>query len=200
MTCHLGWKRGKRKQSSFCSVNKRVVAGTIKSTPALLTAIWLTSSREILPSLTHSQINPLGSPFSQILHFFSNRCHVSPILLQAFFSYIRFKVERRYCYGSPSPHSQNHRMLGVGRDLWGSYSPTPLPKQGHLQQAAQDLVQAGLKGDSTTSLGNLVQWSITLRGKKFFLMFRRNFLCFRLCPLPLVLSLGSTEKSLAPSS
>jgi len=27
-------------------------------------------------------------------------------------------------------------MFGVGRDLCGSSSPTPLPKQGHLQQAA----------------------------------------------------------------
>ena len=36
-------------------------------------------------------------------------------------------------------------MLGVGRDLCGSSSPTPLPKQGHLQQAAQDLVQAGFE-------------------------------------------------------
>ena len=36
--------------------------------------------------------------------------------------------------------SQNHR---VGGDLWGSSSSTPLPKQGHLQQAVQDLVQAG---------------------------------------------------------
>jgi len=26
--------------------------------------------------------------------------------------------------------SQNHRMVGVGRDLCGSSSPTPLPKQG----------------------------------------------------------------------
>jgi len=32
--------------------------------------------------------------------------------------------------------SQNYRMLRVGRDLCGSSSPTPLPKQGHLQQAA----------------------------------------------------------------
>ena len=39
----------------------------------------------------------------------------------------------------------NHRMVGVGRDLCGSSSPTLLPKQGHLQQAAQDLVQAGLE-------------------------------------------------------
>jgi len=36
-------------------------------------------------------------------------------------------------------------MFGVGRDLCGSSSPTPLPKQGHLQQAAQDRVQAGLE-------------------------------------------------------
>jgi len=41
--------------------------------------------------------------------------------------------------------SQNHRMLEVGRDLCGSSSPTPVPKQGHLEQAAQDLVQAGLE-------------------------------------------------------
>ena len=31
--------------------------------------------------------------------------------------------------------SQNHRMVGVGRDLCGSSSPTPLPEQGRLQQA-----------------------------------------------------------------
>jgi len=36
-------------------------------------------------------------------------------------------------------------MSGVGRDLCGSSSPTPLTKQGHLEQAAQDLVQEGLE-------------------------------------------------------
>jgi len=36
-------------------------------------------------------------------------------------------------------------MVGVGRDLCGTSSPTPLPKQSRLQQAAQDLVQAGLE-------------------------------------------------------
>jgi len=41
--------------------------------------------------------------------------------------------------------SQNHRMVGVGRDFCGSSSPTPLQKQGHLQQAVEDLVQAGLE-------------------------------------------------------
>jgi len=54
------------------------------------------------------------------------------------------------------------------------------------------------EGDSTISLGSLGQGSVTLREKKFFLMFRRNLLCLSLCPLPLVLSLGTTEKSLAP--
>ena len=51
------------------------------------------------------------------------------------------------------------------------------------------------EGDSTASLGSLFQCSVTLRGKKFYFVFRRNFLCFSLCPLPLVLSLGTTENS-----
>ena len=51
--------------------------------------------------------------------------------------------------------SQNHRMSGVGRDLCGSSSPNPLPKQGHLQQAAQDLVQAGLEYLQRRRLRNL---------------------------------------------
>ena len=32
---------------------------------------------------------------------------------------------------SLTSEGQNHRMLGVGRDLCGSSSPSPLPKQGH---------------------------------------------------------------------
>jgi len=36
-------------------------------------------------------------------------------------------------------------MVGVGRDLWGSSSLTSLPKQGHLEQAAPDLIQAGFE-------------------------------------------------------
>jgi len=56
--------------------------------------------------------------------------------------------------------SQNHRMLGIGRDLFGSSSPTPLPKQGHLQQAAQDLVQAGLEYLQRRSLHNLSGQSV----------------------------------------
>jgi len=38
------------------------------------------------------------------------------------------------------PPQQNHRMVGVGRDLCGSSRPTPLLKQGHLQQANNALL------------------------------------------------------------
>ena len=46
-------------------------------------------------------------------------------------------------------------MVGVGSDLCVSSSPTPLPKQGHLHQAAQDLVQAGLQYLQRRRLHNL---------------------------------------------
>jgi len=46
-------------------------------------------------------------------------------------------------------------MVVVGRDLWGSSSPTPLTKQGHLQQAAQDLVQASFEYLQRRRLHNL---------------------------------------------
>jgi len=36
-------------------------------------------------------------------------------------------------------------MFGVGRDLCGSSSPTLLPKQAHLEQVGQDLIQAGFE-------------------------------------------------------
>jgi len=51
--------------------------------------------------------------------------------------------------------SQNHRIVGFGRDLCGSSSPTLLSKQGHLQQAAQDLVQASLEYLQRRRLHNL---------------------------------------------
>ena len=49
------------------------------------------------------------------------------------------------CTVSTPSLPESHRIVGVGRDLCGSSSPTLLLKQGHLQQAAQDPVQAGLE-------------------------------------------------------
>jgi len=46
-------------------------------------------------------------------------------------------------------------MAGVGRDLCGSPCPTPLPKQGHPEQAAQDRVQVGFKYLQRRRLHNL---------------------------------------------
>jgi len=47
-------------------------------------------------------------------------------------------------------------MVWVGRDLCGSSSPTPLPKQGHPEQAAQDHVQAGREWPVTSAHSELV--------------------------------------------
>jgi len=46
-------------------------------------------------------------------------------------------------------------MFWVGRDLCGSPGPTLLPKQGRLQQAAQDCIQVGLKYLQRRRLHNL---------------------------------------------
>ena len=83
--------------------------------------------------------------------------------------------------------SQNHRVVGVGRDLWGSSSPTPLPKQVSPEQAAQNHVQAGFEDLQRKQLHNLSRQAVPVLHhpqSKFLLMFRRNFLRFSLCPLP----------------
>jgi len=59
-------------------------------------------------------------------------------------------------------------MVGVGRDLCGSSSPTLLPKQGHLQQAAEDLVQAGLEYLQRRRRDSLQIYFLCARKKKFW--------------------------------
>jgi len=46
-------------------------------------------------------------------------------------------------------------MLGVGRDLCGSSSPTLLPKQGHLRQAARTLSRQVLNTSREEDFHNL---------------------------------------------
>ena len=95
-------------------------------------------------------------------------------------------------------------MFSVGRALCGSPSPTPCPSRVTHSRLHSTASRRGCnisrEGDSTASLGSLGQGSVTLRGKKFFLGFSWSFLYSSLCPLPLVLSLGTTGKSLAPAS
>lgn len=63
--------------------------------------------------------------------------------------------------------------------------------------ASRQFLSISTEGDFTGSLDNLFQCS-HCTVKKLFLVFRWNFPGIRFCPLPLVLSPGTTEKSLAP--
>ena len=76
-------------------------------------------------------------------------------------------------------HPQNQRMVGVGRALCGSPSPTPCRSrvtQSRLHStASRRSLNVSREGDSTASLGSLSQGSVTLRGKKFFLGFFRCY-------------------------
>ena len=63
---------------------------------------------------------------------------------------------------------QNHRTVGVGRDLYRSLSPTRLLKQvpySRLHRSASKWVLNISRGDSTTPPGRLVQYSVTLTVK-----------------------------------
>lgn len=51
-------------------------------------------------------------------------------------------------------------------------------------------------GDSSTSLGNLLQYSTTHKAQKHFLTYTQNLFCCSLCPVPLLQALGTNEKSL----
>ena len=84
-------------------------------------------------------------------------------------------------------------MVDIGRDHCGSSGPTQ-------PTTARRLLNFLKEGDSTTSLGNLCQCSITFNIKTCYLVFRQNRLCSSLYPLPFVVALGTTEKSLSPSS
>lgn len=98
--------------------------------------------------------------------------------------------------------SQN--SWGVGGNLWRPPGPTPLLKQSHLEQAAQDCVQVVLKSskewDSTASWGKLFHSSVYPHSKSVSLYSEGTTCVFSLCPLPLVLSLSTAEKDLAPFS
>lgn len=80
----------------------------------------------------------------------------------------------------------------------------PLFQQEHTGQGKQDCVQVDSRdlrgGNPTTSLDNLCQCSTTCTAQQCFPSFRRNLLCSSVCPLSIVLALGTGEKTLTPSS
>lgn len=87
-----------------------------------------------------------------------------------------------------------------------SSSLTPTSKQAWLDQLVQGSVQLTLgtwtlpTTNWTTSLGNVFQYLVTLTVQLFLLMSNHNFPCHNLSPLPPVMSLCTSENSLAPSA
>jgi len=67
-------------------------------------------------------------------------------------------------------NEQNHRAVRVGRDLCGSSSPTLCRSRVTTSRLHRTLsrwvLNISREGDSTTSLGSLLQCSGTLRVKK----------------------------------
>ena len=79
------------------------------------------------------------------------------------------------CSGNWITESQNHRMLGVGRDSMGHLVQAPCRSRVSYSRLHRTLsrwvLNISREGDSITSLGNLFQCPVTLRLKKLFLMF-----------------------------
>lgn len=93
----------------------------------------------------------------------------------------------------------------MGRDLWRLSGPSPCSNQGlqgsRLLRAVSSWVLNYCQRHRLHNLsGNLFQCLTNVMGKKFLLLFKWNFLHFSLCPLPLIPSLDTSEKSLALSS
>lgn len=94
---------------------------------------------------------------------------------------------------------QNHRVAGVGWYLWKSSSPNPCSRRAtlnHLHKTVyRPLLKISVDSNFTTSL-----WEICANHPHNNDVFpddrRWDLLCFSLCLLPLVVSLGITEKSL----
>lgn len=74
--------------------------------------------------------------------------------------------------------SQNHRTAMAGRDLRGQLVTQGIA-QDNVQMSRQHL-NISKDGDTTTSLGNLLQSVLGPSDKKCFLLFTGNILCFTL--------------------
>lgn len=79
-------------------------------------------------------------------------------------------------------------MVQVRIVLWRSSSPPTLLEQVHLEQVAQDLFKMGFEYLETRGLHSISGWpvpgffEVTLKVKKFFLIFRWSF-CVLVCAL-----------------
>ena len=91
-------------------------------------------------------------------------------------------------------------LEGTSRDHWVQPPAKAVPYKGLHRLASRWVLNISIEGDSTTSLGSLFLCSVSLTVKMFFHMFVWHFLCSSFRLLLLVLSLHTTEKSLASST
>lgn len=99
------------------------------------------------------------------------------------------------------PGLQDHRRWGLKVTSGDHLVQPSLLGQSHSEQVVQGLVQASLESVQRRRKYNLPGQPGPGPGPGFtakkFLLLRRNFSGSSLCPLSLVLSMGTTEKSLA---
>lgn len=89
-------------------------------------------------------------------------------------------------------------MAKVGRDLWMSSGLTPELKQGQLELVAQDHVPMAFEFLQGWRLHNLPGQHVPVLRHPHIFRVRGILLYFSVCPLPSVLSPGTTAESLAP--
>lgn len=94
-----------------------------------------------------------------------------------------------------------HRWVTVGKDLWRPHYPAPSPKESHWEPGSQDHVhriwiQPGMESPPPPSVTWARAWSSSSLGTKCVSWCLEGTSSAFLCPLPLVLSVGTTEKTL----
>lgn len=84
----------------------------------------------------------------------------------------------------------------MGNDVWRYLIQSACRRQGQAEQAAQDIIHLGFEYFQCQTLHSLSGQPVSIADcfhkKKLFLMFKCNFLYFNLCPLPRLLSTGTT--------
>lgn len=119
---------------------------------------------------------------------------------RTFFYCVQFIISS---YFVPFPflfeRSQNSwNRQGPLKATWSSTLFTQIPLK-HINQGHAHVAFEYLQGRRYLP-GQPVPVVCHPHSKTFLLVFSQNFLCSSLCPLPLILSLGTTDKSVAPSS
>ena len=93
------------------------------------------------------------------------------VILAAYFKTAKIMPQKCHFFlpsmNEVQDESQNYRIVGAGRDLQRSSSPTPLPKQAPQTRLHRQVLNISREGESTTSLGSLFLCSVTLTVKKF---------------------------------